>query len=89
MDNVIEFYKGADTATLSLIQGKWVNKVKKLAVKHPDEVDIKENTDGSIFAHVPVRWIKISPLRQMSEEQRKAAGERMAKAREVKTNESV
>ena len=35
-----------------------------------------ENEDGSLFAHVPVNYIKISPPKKMSEEQREAASER-------------
>lgn len=53
------------------------SKLLRLADKNPDDVKIiKENDDGSLFAHVPVNYIKISPPRQVSEEQKEAARER-------------
>lgn len=51
---------------------------RKLAEKHPDDCQIvADNEDGSICAHVPVAWIRISPPKQYTEEQRQQMGERM------------
>lgn len=36
------------------------------------------NPDGSIVAHIPTKWIKISAPRKMSEEQRERAVRRLA-----------
>lgn len=56
------------------------SRVIKLADKYPDEVKIlATNPDGSIFANVPVRYVKISRPREVSEEQAAAAGERFRK----------
>ena len=53
------------------------SKLLKLAEKSPDDVKIiSENKDASLFAHIPVNYIKISPPRQVFEEQREAASER-------------
>ena len=41
-----------------------------------------ENKDGSMVCHVPVRWIRVSPPRKVSEEQREAARQRFAEIRE-------
>lgn len=78
-ENVIEFLRGATTATVSFSQGRFISKIKKLAEKYPDEVEIvAENKDGSIVAHIPTRYIKISSNKiEMSEEERKAIGERL------------
>ncbi len=38
---------------------------------------LARNKDGSIFAHVPISWVKIGPPREVSEEQRRQAKERM------------
>ena len=38
-----------------------------------------ENADGSAFFHVPVNWIKCSPPRQISDEQKEAAKQRFQK----------
>ena len=47
------------------------NKVVKLAESRPDEVNIvKENEDGSILASVPIKYVKISPPKKVSDEQR-------------------
>lgn len=69
MENVIEFITGEKTATLTIHQGKYKNRIKKLSEERPDEVDIlAENKDGSILAHIPTKWIKINPPRKLSEE---------------------
>lgn len=62
---------------------KWINKVKKLKEEYPDDVKIiAENTDGSICAKLPAKFLKISAPRKVSEEQRQAASERFRKLRE-------
>lgn len=71
-ENVIDWLTGDDKVTLSLTQEKYRNRIKKLAEQYPDEVDYMVNSDGSVFAHVPVSWLKISPPRkvELTEEQR-------------------
>jgi hypothetical protein len=69
---------------------KWINRFKKDAEKYPDEVLITHiNDDGSICIRYPYDWVPYPrPKRQrakMSDEQRQAAAERFAKARELKT----
>ena len=60
-ENVLEFYKGSKVATVTLCAKRYINRVKKLAQKFPDEFEIvAENEDGSIVAHIPVRAIKIN-----------------------------
>lgn len=83
-ENVIEWLRGSDIAGITAPAGSRLKgRVVKLAQSHPDQVEIvKENPDGSIFAHVPVKFIKVSPPRRVSEEQRAAAAERLRKARE-------
>lgn len=49
-ENVIEWFNGDDTISVTLNQKKYISKVKKLAEKYPDLVQIlDENKDGSIF----------------------------------------
>lgn len=69
-DNVIEFFSEERTATLSLHKKKYVNKLRKLAETRPDEVELVENRDGTICATIPVGWIKISPPRQLTDDER-------------------
>lgn len=83
IENVIEFLNNQDTITVSFCSRKWINKIKRLNEKNPEEVKIiAENKDGSICATFPVKYLKISPPRKVSEEQKQAAGERLRKFRD-------
>lgn len=77
-ENCIEFLRGAKTATVCFSQGRYISKIKKLAEKYPEEVQITaENKDGSIVAHIPVSYIKINnSKREISEEERELLRER-------------
>ena len=69
-ENVIEFLRDQQIATATFCQGRYVNKIKELSKKYPEEVQITaENPDGSIVAHFPTKWVKIVPKREMSEKQ--------------------
>ena len=71
-ENVIEFLRGSKTATVTFTQGRFISKIKKLAERFPDKVEIiAENKDGSIVAHIPTKAIHINILegRELSEEQ--------------------
>lgn len=78
-DNVIEFFTEEKTATLSLHKKKYVNRIKKLAESRAEEVELAENSDGTICATIPLKWIKISPSRQLTEEQREKIHLRLSK----------
>ena len=78
-ENAIEWYNGQDTITITLSQKKFINKVLKLAEDFPNEVKIdKINEDGTLLAHIPLKYLRISRPRELSEEERKAAAERLA-----------
>lgn len=77
-ENCIEWIKDEARATLSLSRRRVINKMEQYAKSHPEEVQVTAwNEDGSICAHVPVSWIKISPPRFVSDEQREKAREAM------------
>lgn len=82
-ENVLEWYKNEPTATVTFSQGKYITKIRKLAEKFPEECQIThENQDGSIVAHIPVKWIKINnPQRVMTEEEKRLAAERIRNSR--------
>lgn len=75
-ENCIEWLKGQDRVTVTLSQGRHINKVKNLAKKYKEVEIVAENEDGSICAHLPLSYIKISPPRQVSDEQKEKARER-------------
>ena len=75
---VIEWIKGSEYAGVTLPSGTALkSKLLRLAKQNPNEVKIvTENDDGSVFAHIPINYIKISPPKKMSDEQKEAASVR-------------
>ena len=70
---------------------KMVNRVRRLAEEHPDEVTVlawPETNDGCIYAKMPVTWLKIGPPRTvtMSEEKKKINSDRLREYRDAKKN---
>ena len=66
-----------------------INRLAKLKAEYPDEVDIlftPEKNFGMLVARVPRRWVKIAPPRKMSEEQKQACADRLAKMRGEKSD---
>ena len=76
-ENSIEWYTGDTHATLSLTNKKYITRIKKLQARFPDAVDFVENPDLSICAHIPLSYLKINAPRQLSEEAKQAASERL------------
>jgi len=75
-DSYAEFYS-AET--------KWINKIKKWAEERPDEVQIQViNKDGSILAHMPINYFKISPKakQNITDEERLIRSERMRSSKQ-------
>lgn len=59
-----------------------INKLWKLHEQYPDDVKIiRDDKYGTEF-EVPRKWIKVKPPRKVSEEQRLAAAERLARVRQ-------
>ena len=85
-ENMVEFISGTRTATVTFTNQKHINRMKKLYEERKDDFKyFKENTDGSICAKIPLKWIRINPGskegRIMTEEQKEAARIRLANAR--------
>ena len=85
---VIEWTKDRNYAGVTVPSGTALkSKLMRYAQERPDEVKLMaENKDGSAFFHIPINYIKVSPPRKVSEEQREAAGERFRKMWEEKKN---
>lgn len=80
--NTVEWEYGIKEAKATIQFGnKYFDKFDELVEKYPDlvKVDVAEN--GEWEATFPAKWIRIQAPRQMSEEQRQAAAERLEKAR--------
>lgn len=81
-----------EMVSVTVYQTKYMNQLKKLAYAHPDEVKVikeaKEN-DGMMVVHLPKKYCKVSfgearVKRELTEDQKAAARERLKKAREKK-----
>lgn len=86
-ETAMDHISGNDYWAVSTGEQKIRNRLAKLYEQYPDEVKlIAENQDGSVFYHVPKNWIKISPSikRTLTDEQREAARDRLAAARQAK-----
>lgn len=69
--------KGDLRASVTAPSGSWLkSRMLKLRDRNPDEVEVHENKDGSIVAYCPVKYIKVSPPRKVSEKQREEASKR-------------
>lgn len=84
----IEWARGDRIATVTFPSAsRYKSRLLELAEEYPKEVKIRhENHDGSVVGTIPVRFIKISAPRKVSDEQREAAAERFRKIREDKNN---
>ena len=85
----IEWTKKSEYAGVSVPSGTALkSKLMRYAKERQDEVKlIVENDDGSAFFHIPVNYVKVSPPRKVSDEQKEAAGERFKKMWEEKKGE--
>ena len=88
---VIEWTKDRDYAGVTVPSGTaWKSKLLRYSETHPDEVKvIVINKDGSAFFHVPKSWIKCSPPKKVSDEQKEAAAERFRQMWKDKQSDGV
>ena len=73
-DKMFEFYTE---------EPKYIRKVNKLCEKFPEIRIINQDGEKSMLAYLPLKFFKISPpvQRNMSNEQKEALRERLAKVR--------
>lgn len=83
----VEFIKGEKYLTWYSDDFATIRHIKKLQNEHPDDVVVVAEDESSIVVYVPVNWFrepKPKAKREMTEEQRFAAAERLAKGRSLK-----
>ncbi len=82
-ENVIEFLRDHERATVTFSQGRYKTRIRNLAKQRPEECQIvAENKDGSLCAHIPTSWIRINPGMELTDEQREEKAETMRKLRD-------
>lgn len=60
-ENVIEWYTGDNRVTVSLNQKRYRNRIKRMAEKFPELVEIvAENADGTITARIPLKAVHLT-----------------------------
>lgn len=83
----VEFIKGEKHLTWYSDDFATIRHIKKLQSEYPNDVVVVAEDESSIVVHVPVNWFrepKPKAKREMTEEQRLAAVERLAKGRSLK-----
>ena len=88
-ENVIDFITGERTATVTFTNRKHINRIKNIYEERKDDFKyFRENHDGSICAKIPLKWIKISPIKRNSriytEEEKRKIAERLKNSRRNK-----
>lgn len=59
-ENVIEWYTGSKTATVTFTQQKFINRIRRLQNAGEHVEIVAENADGSITAHIPLSAIHLT-----------------------------
>ncbi len=85
MENALEWLVGDENVTVTLYRGRLQNRILRLAEEHPDEVAVicrPDENNGFLFAHIPLKWLRIQPPRAMSEELKERGRQQLQKLRE-------
>lgn len=83
VETAVDYIKGESCLAWYSSDPKWVNRMRELAADNADVQIVKDGGD-SMLIHCPVSWFKPPkpPIkRNMTDEQRKAASERMKNIR--------
>ena len=85
----INLYEGDDIVWVTVYQGKYKNKIEKLAKEYPDEAKvIARNDNGTLYARLDKKFVHLSfshrEKKEVTEEQREAARERIKLAQEAR-----
>lgn len=80
-ETTIDYVVGDKEFTYYTAERRLISKLLKQAESHPDDVQIiHTNPDGSIIAHLPIRWFRApTPPKKMSDTQLAAARENAKK----------
>lgn len=69
-ENNIEWITGENTIAVTLTSQRHINKIRKLAERKPDDVKITTNKDGSIYATLPLSYLKFNAPLTLTEERK-------------------
>lgn len=80
-ENNIEWITGDSTIAVTLTSQRHITRIRKLAERKPNEVKIATNKDGSIYATLPLSYLKFNPPKDLTEEQKKELAKRLKRNR--------
>ena len=83
-ENNIEWITSDNTMSITLTSQRHITRIRKLAERKPEEVKIVANKDGSIYATLPLSYLKFNPPMDLTEEQKEKLRKRVRVAREKK-----
>jgi len=75
-ETIITLNEADKTADIEVFNARLMREIRKAVEAYPDEVTIKEGSDGSFRVTLPRKWIKIRAPRVLTDEQRAAMIER-------------
>lgn len=85
-ETIISFNEAEKTADVEAFNSRTIREIRKAAEMYPDEVTITENSDGSIRAVFPRKWVKIRAPRILSDAQRAVIEKNAEKLAEYRKN---
>ena len=79
---VYEHVPEDDSVFIVTAAEQWsITMIQRLKKQRPGEVNIKHvNKDGSLVAELPLRWMRIVPKKEVTENQRETARNNFARA---------
>ncbi|WP_286077171.1 hypothetical protein [Thomasclavelia cocleata] len=80
-ETIINYNDSDGIANIYSCNKNMMKKLLDLENEYPDKVKVTYKSDVSLNVEIPKEWIKISAPRKLTDEQRKAARERMLKNR--------
>ena len=78
-ETIINFNAEDKTANIYAATPTMIRKMNKLLEQRPNEVKLVREDDISRTFEVPVKWVKIRPPKQLTDEQKQAMAERLKK----------
>lgn len=83
METIITYNAEENTANFYTANQSDIRKIQKL-IDAGEDVKVLRQSANFLEAEVPKKWVKVKPPRKMSDEAKKAAGERMRAWRQQK-----
>ena len=87
-ETIISMNNAEKTANIYTMQRHIINKLLKIAKERPDEVKIISQTEDALEVVVPKRYIRITPPRLVSDEEREIARQRFAQYKQNLINKT-